>query len=68
MAKKKRETRKKGGPSKPDRVAPGPEEMFSRGKENLLLGILVLYVLLLGLGTFGELFEVEWILRLPLFR
>ncbi|UCG39815.1 MAG: hypothetical protein JSV00_05310 [bacterium] len=41
---------------------------LSRNKENILLGLLVLYVLLLGLGTVGELFEVEWVLNLPLFR
>jgi hypothetical protein len=41
---------------------------FSRNGENLLLGLLVLYVLLLGLGTVGELFEIEWILNLPLFK
>ncbi len=41
---------------------------FGRNRENILLSLLVLYVLLLGLGTFGELFEIEWILNLPLFR
>jgi hypothetical protein len=30
--------------------------------------MLVVYVLLLGLGTAGELFEIEWILNLPLFK
>jgi hypothetical protein len=49
-------------------AADGENALFSRGRENLLLGLLALYVLLLGLGTFGELFEVEWILNLPLFR
>lgn len=37
-------------------------------KENLLLVVLILYVFLLGLGTVGELFEVEAILNLPLFK
>jgi len=41
---------------------------FGQYKDNLLLGLLVIYVLLLGLGTFGELFEIEWVLDLPLFR
>lgn len=45
-----------------------PSGWFGRYKDNLLLGLLVLYVLLLGLGTVGELFEIEWILNLPLFR
>lgn len=49
----------------------GPEARdtwLSRNKENLLLCLLVVYVLLLGLGTAGELFEIEWILNLRLFR
>jgi hypothetical protein len=41
---------------------------MARNKENLLLGALILYVLLLGLGTAGELFEIEWILNLPIFK
>ena len=32
------------------------------------LGILILYVFLLGLGTVGEVWDVEWILDLPIFR
>ena len=41
---------------------------MARNKENMLLGALILYVLLLGLGTAGELFEIEWILNLPIFK
>ncbi len=41
---------------------------MARNKENMLLGALILYVLLLGLGTTGELFEIEWILNLPIFK
>lgn len=41
---------------------------FYQNRENLLLGLLVFYVLLLGLGTAGELFEIEWILNLPVFK
>lgn len=44
------------------------DNWFSKNKENLLLGLLVIYVILLGLGTVGELFEIEWILNLPLFK
>ena len=29
---------------------------------------LVIYVATLGLGTIGELWDVEWILDLPIFR
>ncbi len=54
---------------KPDTESQIPEDSWlSMNRENLLLGILVLYVLLLGLGTAGELFEIEWILNLPIFR
>lgn len=54
---------------KPD-AAPrsGKAGWLGRNKENLLLGLLVMYVVLLGLGTVGELFEIEWILNLPIFR
>jgi hypothetical protein len=44
------------------------DSWLGKNKENFLLGLLILYVLLLGLGTVGELFEIEWILNLPLFR
>ena len=47
---------------------PDEASWLGQNKENLLLGMLVLYVFLLGLGTVGELFEIEWILNLPLFR
>lgn len=32
------------------------------------MAILLLYVFLLGLGTVGELWDIEWILDLPIFR
>lgn len=44
------------------------QNFFQKNKEKLGLGALVVYVLLLGLGTIGEIWEVEWILDLPLFR
>ena len=40
----------------------------SRYKGEIGLGILILYVFLLGLGTVGEVWDVEWILDLPIFR
>lgn len=57
-----------GRPVREDKTVPVPGGWFAMNKGNLLLGLLVLYVLLLGLGTAGELFEVEWILHLPIFR
>jgi len=44
------------------------QNFFQKNKEKLGLGALIVYVLLLGLGTIGEVWEVEWILDLPLFR
>jgi len=44
------------------------QNFLQKNKEKLGLGALVVYVLLLGLGTIGEIWEVEWILDLPLFR
>ena len=44
------------------------KNFFKRNKEKLGLGALVIYLLILGLGTIGEIWEIEWILDLPLFR
>ena len=43
-------------------------ELIGKKKYDLLLGLLILYVALLGLGTVGELFQISWILSLPIFR
>ena len=66
-AKKKPARKKKAADQEPAR-APAPDTWFGQNKENFLLGLLVFYVFLLGLGTMGELFEIEWILNLPLFK
>ena len=42
--------------------------LVKRYKGKIGIGFLVLYVFLLGLGTIGEIWEIEWILDLPLFR
>ena len=44
------------------------QNFFQKNKAKFGLGALVAYILLLGLGTIGEIWEVEWILDLPLFR
>lgn len=44
------------------------EDGTGKGRETFLLLLLVLYVLVLGLGTAGELFEIQWILDLGIFR
>ncbi len=46
----------------------GEQNFFQKNKEKFGLGALVVYVFLLGLGTIGEIWEIEWILDLPLFR
>ena len=54
-----------------ENLTPGiPEEknFFKKNKEKFGLGALVVYILLLGLGTVGEIWEIEWILDLALFR
>ena len=64
----KEPVRKKKPESRQPKTTTAADSWFGRNKENFLLGLLILYVLLLGLGTAGELFEIEWILNLPLFR
>jgi len=36
-------------------------------KNEIFLVILILYVITLGIGVVGELFDIQWILNLPLF-
>ena len=40
----------------------------SKNKGQIGLVVLILYVFLLGLGTVGEVWDIEWILDLPIFR
>ena len=40
----------------------------SKYKGEIGLAVLILYVFLLGLGTVGEVWDIEWILDLPIFR
>lgn len=47
---------------------PEPSSFWNRHKAEIGLAAVVLYVFLLALGTVGELFDIEWILDLPLFR
>lgn len=43
-------------------------QFAGRYKGEIGLAVLILYVFLLGLGTVGEVWDVEWILDLPIFR
>jgi hypothetical protein len=40
---------------------------LSTYKSEIFLALLILYVLTLALGVAGELFDIEWILNLPIF-
>jgi hypothetical protein len=40
---------------------------LSTYKGEIFLALLILYVLTLALGVVGELFDIEWILNLPIF-
>jgi hypothetical protein len=46
----------------------GIKGLVKKYKSQFGVVLLVLYVFLLGLGTIGEIWEIEWILDLPLFR
>lgn len=41
---------------------------FSKYKSEVFLTLLILYVLTLALGVIGELFDIEWILKLWIFN
>jgi hypothetical protein len=41
---------------------------FGKYKDQLILGLFIVYLVILGLGVIGELFKVQWILNLPLFK
>ncbi len=41
---------------------------WEKYKGEIGLTIMIIYLFLLGLGTIGEIWEVEWILDLPIFR
>jgi hypothetical protein len=40
---------------------------LSTYKSEIFLALLIVYVLTLALGVLGELFDIEWILNLPIF-
>jgi len=43
-------------------------EFYCHNKSELGLVLFMVYVCLLGLGTIGEVWKVDWILDIPLFR
>jgi hypothetical protein len=53
---------------KPDQLFLRIKNLGSKYKGEIGLSILFLYVFLLALGTIGEVWDIEWILDLPIFR
>jgi len=41
---------------------------ITKYKDQIIIGLLLIYVAVLGFGVIGELFKIEWILNFPLFR
>jgi hypothetical protein len=41
---------------------------FEKYKDQLILGLFIVYLVILGLGVIGELFDIQLILNLPLFK
>jgi len=48
--------------------ASGERGFWNQNRARIGLGLLIVYAFLLGLGTVGELWDIEWILDLSLFR
>ena len=51
----------------PEEKEPKTKSGIWKYQGELLFGVLLIYVLLLALGTVGVLFDIEWILDLPMF-
>lgn len=45
-----------------------PRAYVKKYKDYVIVGLIFLYLFLLGLGVVGELFDIDWILNLPLFK
>ena len=43
-------------------------DFWEKYKGEIGLTIMFIYIFLLGLGTIGEVWEIDWILDLPIFR
>lgn len=58
----------KSDPEKTFSILQRVKQIGSKYKGEIGLSFLVLYVFLLGLGTIGEVWNIEWILDLLIFR
>ncbi len=44
------------------------DSILAKYKDEIIFGLLILYIIVLGIGVIGELFNIDWILNLPLFK
>lgn len=49
-------------------IPSGVKEFFKKYKAEIGLTVLIAYVILLGIGTIAEVFEIQWILDWWIFR
>ena len=43
-------------------------EYLTKYKDQIIFSLLLIYIIVLGFGVIGELFNIEWILNFPLFK
>jgi len=41
---------------------------LKRHKQNLIFAVLAAYIIILGIGVIAEMFHIQWILDLPLYK
>ena len=44
------------------------KEFFQKYKNEVIFTLLIAYIFILGVGVAGEIFDIDWIVNLPLFR
>ena len=44
------------------------KEFFQKYKNEVIFTLLIGYIIILGIGVAGEIFDIDWIVNLPLFR
>lgn len=52
----------------PQEEGSGPDSFWARHGDDVVLALLLLYVVLLGIGTVAELFDIRSILSWPIYR
>jgi len=41
---------------------------FKKHKQNLIFAVLVAYIVILGIGVIAELFHIQWVLDMPIYK